>query len=87
MTAYAGNDTLISMLDIKFIRQNVELVKKALQNRGYSMQLDSLMEKDNERRALIQKAEDLKAARNQFSMRIARAKNEGGDLRRIRFYA
>ena len=44
------------------------------------MQLDSLMEKDNERRALIQKAEDLKAARNQFSMRIARAKNEGGDL-------
>ena len=68
------------MLDIKFIRQNVELVKKALQDRGAPIQLDTLMEKDNGRRALIQKAEELKAARNQFSMRIARAKNEGGDL-------
>jgi seryl-tRNA synthetase len=38
------------------------------------------MEKDNERRSIIQKAEDLKAARNQFSTRIARAKNAGGDL-------
>ncbi len=80
MTAYTGNDTHIIMLDIKFIRQNVELVKKALQNRGAPIQLDTLMEKDNERRAIIQKAEDLKAARNQFSMRIARAKNVGGDL-------
>ncbi|MGD0210695.1 MAG: serine--tRNA ligase, partial [Desulfomonilia bacterium] len=68
------------MLDIKFIRQNVELVKKALQNRGAPIQLDTLMEKDNERRSIIQKAEDLKAARNQFSTRIARAKNAGGDL-------
>jgi seryl-tRNA synthetase len=56
------------------------LVKKALQNRGAPIQLDTLMEKDNERRSIIQKAEDLKAARNQFSTRIARAKNAGGDL-------
>jgi seryl-tRNA synthetase len=68
------------MLDVKFIRQNVELVKKALQDRGSSIDLSTLMEQDNQRRALIQKAEELKALRNQFSMRIALAKGEGGDL-------
>jgi seryl-tRNA synthetase len=68
------------MLDVKFIRQNVDLVKKALENRGSPVDLSNLMDLDNRRRALIQKAEELKAQRNQFSMRIARAKNEGGDL-------
>ena len=38
------------------------------------------MEKDQERRALIQKAEELKATRNQFSMKIAKAKGAGGDM-------
>src|SRR5512137_1826720 len=68
------------MLDVKFIRQNVDFVKKALQDRGSSIDLSILMEQDNRRRTLIQKAEELKAARNQFSVRIARAKGEGGDL-------
>ncbi len=68
------------MLDVKFIRQNAELVKTSLRNRGASISLDSLMEKDNDRRALIQKAEELKATRNQFSMKIAKAKGQGGDL-------
>lgn len=68
------------MLDVKFIRQNADLVKTSLRNRGASIGFDALMEKDNERRALIQKAEELKAARNQFSMKIAKAKGQGGDL-------
>ncbi|HPE44773.1 MAG TPA: serine--tRNA ligase [Deltaproteobacteria bacterium] len=70
------------MLDIKFIRQNADLVKTSLKNRGTSIGFDALMEKDNERRGLIQKAEELKAARNQFSMKIAKAKGQGGDLER-----
>ncbi|HWR68778.1 MAG TPA: serine--tRNA ligase [Desulfomonilia bacterium] len=68
------------MLDVKFIRQNADLVKTSLKNRGASIGLDPLMEKDHERRTLIQKAEELKAARNQFSMKIAKAKGQGGDL-------
>ena len=67
------------MLDVKFVRQNVDLVKKALENRGTPIDLSSLMEQDNQRRALIQKAEDLKAQRNQFSTRIAQAKGQGLD--------
>jgi seryl-tRNA synthetase len=68
------------MLDAKYIRQNIELVKTALKNRGATLGLDTLMEKDNERRALIGKAEELKAARNQFSQKISRAKGQGDDL-------
>jgi seryl-tRNA synthetase len=68
------------MLDAKYIRQNIELVKTALKNRGASLGLDPLMEKDNERRTLIGKAEELKAARNQFTQKISRAKGQGGDL-------
>jgi len=43
------------------------------------MDLTNLMEQDNQRRALIQKAEDLKAQRNQFSSKIAQAKGQGMD--------
>jgi seryl-tRNA synthetase len=68
------------MLDAKYIRQNMELVKTALKNRGAKLGLDTLMEKDNERRTLIGKAEELKAARNQFSQKISHAKGQGGDL-------
>jgi seryl-tRNA synthetase len=68
------------MLDIKYVRQNMDLVKASLKNRGMSVGLDTLIEKDNERKTLIQKAEDLKASRNQFSMRIAKAKGGGADL-------
>jgi seryl-tRNA synthetase len=76
------------MLDVKFVRQNVDLVKKALENRGSPSDLSALMEQDDQRRALIQKAEDLKAQRNQFSMRIAKAKGQGleqekSEMRRI----
>jgi seryl-tRNA synthetase len=80
LTDRSQSGKVLSMLDVKFIRQNVDFVKKALQDRGSSIDLSILMEQDNRRRALIQKAEELKAARNQFSLRIARAKGEGGDL-------
>ncbi|HOS97607.1 MAG TPA: serine--tRNA ligase [Deltaproteobacteria bacterium] len=68
------------MLDVKFIRQNADLVATSLRNRGAALGIEPLMEKDQERRALIQKAEELKATRNQFSMKIAKAKGAGGDM-------
>lgn len=68
------------MLDVKYIRQNADLVKTSLANRGSSVGLDALLEKDSERRALIQKAEELKASRNQFSQKISQAKGQGPDM-------
>ncbi|MFA5655038.1 MAG: serine--tRNA ligase, partial [Desulfomonilia bacterium] len=68
------------MLDMKIIRQNIDIVKNALKNRGSVMDLDELLEADARRRTLIQEADEFKARRNQFSTRIAKARTEGLDL-------
>ncbi len=48
------------MLDIKFIRQNKQVVEKACQNRGVKVDIDSLLEIDEKRRKIIQKIERLR---------------------------
>jgi len=68
------------MLDIKTIRQNIDLVKRALENRGSSVELGFLLDQDAKRRSLIQEADELKSKRNQFSNRIAKEKSSGVDL-------
>ncbi len=68
------------MLDMKYIRQNIEVVKKALADRRSQVRLDDLLDHDSHRRTLIQEADELKSQRNQFSSRIAKAKAEGNNL-------
>ncbi|RMG61498.1 MAG: serine--tRNA ligase, partial [Calditrichaeota bacterium] len=67
------------MLDLKFIRENPELVKKGLKAKGERVDLDALLELDRERRKLIQRAEELKHRRNQLSEEIAARKKSGQD--------
>ena len=88
LTAKPGNATFRRMLDMKFIRQNTETVIRALHDRRSPIQLDTLLEHDSRRRALIQEADELKARRNQFSSHIAKAKGQGmeeekNEMRRI----
>ena len=75
------------MLDMKFIRQNLDLVKQSLINRGSSADLEKLIELDNKRRAMIQEGDELKAKRNQFSAMVAKkgkgAEEEIKEMRRI----
>lgn len=53
------------MLDIKLIRENPENVKKGLKNRQKDAGLvDQVLEKDKEKRSLLQKFEELRAKRN-----------------------
>jgi len=62
---------------MKFIRQNIDMVSKALQDRGSRIRLDTLLEHDSSRRSLIQEADELKTKRNLFSSRIAKARGHG----------
>lgn len=55
------------MLDIKFIRENLELVKKNCLNRRSKVDLDLLLSLDEQRRGLLKKVEELRASRNQGS--------------------
>ncbi|MDN5302842.1 MAG: seryl-tRNA synthetase [Thermoanaerobacteraceae bacterium] len=65
------------MLDIRFIRQNPEVVRDALKKRGIEAALDEFMKMDEERRNLLFEAEKLKNLRNQESEEIARKKKAG----------
>jgi seryl-tRNA synthetase len=67
------------MLDLKWIRDNLEEVKTFLKNRNNDFDLAALMNLDEERRALIAETEELKARRNEGSKRVGRAKQSGED--------
>lgn len=55
------------MLDIKYIREHAEEVKKNSENRGAKVDIDRLLELDQARRAKITEAEELRSARKQGS--------------------
>lgn len=55
------------MLDIKFIRENLELCKTAAVNKNRVVDWDTLLTLDEKRRQLIGKAEVLRAERNEIS--------------------
>lgn len=52
------------MLDIKFIRENLELCKQAAINKNREVDWDRLLDLDEQRRELIGKAEAIRAKRN-----------------------
>lgn len=69
------------MLDIKFIKENAEYVKKRLltRNKDYSADIDRILEADISRRALISDTEQLRAKQNSVSKEIPKLKKEGKD--------
>ncbi len=64
------------MLDIKFIRENPELVKEAALKKRSTVDIDLLLKKDDERRDLMQKADELRAEQNKMSGSIAREQDK-----------
>ncbi len=64
------------MLDIKFIRQNKDLVKDAVKKKYLDIDIDLLLELDEKRRALIQESEAIKSEQNKLSEKLAKEKSE-----------
>jgi seryl-tRNA synthetase len=69
----------VEVLDIKFIRQNPELVKAAIGNKGEKADIDAFLALDERRREIIAKVEQLKAERNAASQEISKMKKSGAD--------
>jgi seryl-tRNA synthetase len=67
------------MLDIKFIRENHERVRKGAEAKGLTVNLGALLSLDERRRTLLQEGEALKAKRNQVTGEIGKLKREGKD--------
>jgi len=55
------------MLDIKYIRENVEEVKENCKNRNVDINIDRLLELDTERRGFLQQIEALRSERKKHS--------------------
>ncbi len=64
------------MLDIKFIRENLDEAEQRLRTRGGASYLDGFRELDDQRRNLLHTNETLKAERNRVSDEIGRVKDK-----------
>ncbi len=67
------------MLDIRFVRENVGQIKNALQKRNYAISLDEFLKDEEERRAILREAEELRNKRNVVSEEIGRLKRQQQD--------
>ncbi|MBF0228908.1 MAG: serine--tRNA ligase [Desulfamplus sp.] len=72
------------MLEIKYVRENVEDVRKALEKRRSTADFDTFLEKEKKRRELLQEIETLRHHRNKVSDEIAAIKKSANQASTIK---
>ena len=75
------------MLDLKFLRDNLDEVEQRLATRGDAIDLGAFRDLDGSRRGLLGEAETLKAERNQVSALIGKTKDKSqvqGEIARMK---
>ena len=73
------------MLDIKLIRTDAEMVKKAMRDRNKNMDetIDEILEIDRERREISTQKDAMKAEQNKVSKQIPILKKENGNVEEV----
>ncbi len=72
------------MLDIKFIRENSELVKEAARKKGVSVDVDALLAVDERRRHVLKELEEKRAKQNASSKGGPKAPTELEGLKKLK---
>jgi seryl-tRNA synthetase len=67
------------MLDIKFLRQNIELVRKKMADRGQAIDFDRFTARDEQRRNILMEVETLRNERNTVSKEVGELKKKKAD--------
>lgn len=67
------------MLDIKFLRDNTELVRRKMLERGQEMDMGPFVSLDQKRRDILQEVEGLRGERNRVSKEIGKRKGQKQD--------
>ena len=67
------------MLDLRFVRSNLDLVSDMLKNRGYDLDLSRFRSLDEKRRSILASLEELRHRRNKVSDQIPAMKKGGED--------
>ena len=68
------------MLAIELIRTDPDLVRRAVDSRGDTVDIDRILELDERRRAVAREADDLRAVRKEVSKEIGRTKDKPPEL-------
>ena len=71
------------MLDMKFVRDNLDAVRTMLKNRNNPLNLDNFVELEKNRRDILNEVEALKSQRNATSKKIGAMKKSGEDTTAI----
>lgn len=58
------------MLDVKFIRENLELVEKSTKEKGYKINVSEVVGLDDKRKAILTEVEELRAKRNEVASKM-----------------
>ncbi len=67
------------MLDLKFIRENFEIVKDAIKKKRENINIDNFIQLDEKRRKIISEVDQLKHKRNLVSLEIGKMTKEKKD--------
>src|SRR4030088_1378031 len=67
------------MIDLAFLRANLDAVAERLAARGYTLDISQFRELDLKRRAAITESEQLKAQKNTASAEVGKLRQGGGD--------
>ena len=71
------------MLDMKFVRDNLDVVRAMLKNRNNSLNLDGFAALEKKRREILNKADALKNEKNSTSKKIGALRKAGEDTTEI----
>ena len=71
------------MLDMKFVRDNLEVVRAMLKNRNNSLNLDGFAELEKKRRDILNESDSLKSQKNSTSKKIGELRKAGEDTEKI----
>jgi seryl-tRNA synthetase len=67
------------MLDARFVRENIDRVTKALEDRNYSLSFDDFLKIEEQRRSLLRESEELRNKRNTVSEEIGKLRTRKQD--------
>jgi seryl-tRNA synthetase len=68
-----------NMLDIKYLRQNIDFVRQKMEERGQKIDFDRFLDLDAKRRDILQAVETLRNERNSVSKEIGELKKKKAD--------
>jgi seryl-tRNA synthetase len=67
------------MLDARFVREHIDVIKKSLMERNASIQFDEFLRLEEQRRTLLKEAEELRNRRNVVSEEVGKLKKQKQD--------